>query len=292
MSTLTKILIVLLTIASIFLCGIVATYVATAENYKQKYKDTRGDMLAAVERQEAQKKELEEYKKKAERREDELEAQISSIDERLKQKEAELANSERLRAELEKRVSEWAAVTRDFSQTNSQQRAMLAEAQAQSKELEAEKINLDKKLKDMTAYLETRLAIIEDLEAQVKQLREEKVELQDMLAERLMPSGKAPGEVETVTREVSRVRAGFEAPKVRDIQLTGRISDLRLSESMAEISLGTADGVRDGMRFYVTREDEFVCELLVIDVDSEKSIAIIERKRLTPEKGDKISTNL
>ena len=33
MSTLTKVLIVLLSVASIFLCGIVATYVATADNY-------------------------------------------------------------------------------------------------------------------------------------------------------------------------------------------------------------------------------------------------------------------
>ena len=37
MSTLTKVLIVLLTIASIFLCGIVVTYVASAENYKDKW---------------------------------------------------------------------------------------------------------------------------------------------------------------------------------------------------------------------------------------------------------------
>ena len=37
MSTLTKVLIVLLTVSSILLCGIVATYVASANNYKEMY---------------------------------------------------------------------------------------------------------------------------------------------------------------------------------------------------------------------------------------------------------------
>ena len=37
MSTLTKVLIVLLTLASIFLCGIVVTYVANAVDFKEKY---------------------------------------------------------------------------------------------------------------------------------------------------------------------------------------------------------------------------------------------------------------
>ena len=41
MSTLTKILIVLLTISSIFLCGIVVTYVANAENYRKNYLDQK-----------------------------------------------------------------------------------------------------------------------------------------------------------------------------------------------------------------------------------------------------------
>ena len=43
MSTLTKILIVLLTLSSIFLCGIVVTYVANADNYRQKYDDLKTD---------------------------------------------------------------------------------------------------------------------------------------------------------------------------------------------------------------------------------------------------------
>ena len=41
MSPLTKILIVLLTLSSIFLCGIVVTYVGNADNYKEQYKSLK-----------------------------------------------------------------------------------------------------------------------------------------------------------------------------------------------------------------------------------------------------------
>ena len=48
MSTLTKVLIILQTVFSILLCGIVATYVANASDYKQKYDMSVGAKNAAV----------------------------------------------------------------------------------------------------------------------------------------------------------------------------------------------------------------------------------------------------
>ena len=47
MSTLTKVLIVLLTLASIFLCGIVVTYVANAADFKEKYDNQQSRYQAA-----------------------------------------------------------------------------------------------------------------------------------------------------------------------------------------------------------------------------------------------------
>ncbi len=58
MSTLTKILIVLLTISSIFLCGIVVTYVANAEDYRQKYVDLNNRERAARENERNTKEQL------------------------------------------------------------------------------------------------------------------------------------------------------------------------------------------------------------------------------------------
>ena len=62
MSTLTKVLIVLQTIFSVFLCGIVITYVGNADSYKDKY-DTANSRLGAAQRTSDQAdKELSEFK--------------------------------------------------------------------------------------------------------------------------------------------------------------------------------------------------------------------------------------
>ena len=79
MSTLTKILIVLLTLASIFLCGIVVTYVAHADNYKKLASDLEKQRDAAVENEKSAKEDLKEKKDKFERAEDKLNKQIASL---------------------------------------------------------------------------------------------------------------------------------------------------------------------------------------------------------------------
>ena len=58
MSTLTKVLIVLLTLSSICLCGIVGTYVSNALNYKKLYTDLKNAKLAAEENEKNAKKQL------------------------------------------------------------------------------------------------------------------------------------------------------------------------------------------------------------------------------------------
>ena len=66
MSTLTKVLIVLLTISSIFLCGIVVTYVANAVDYKDKYDELDQSYRAAKKNEENARKKLNEQTNKAE----------------------------------------------------------------------------------------------------------------------------------------------------------------------------------------------------------------------------------
>ena len=61
---------------------------------------------------------------------------------------------------------------------------------------------------------------------------------------------------------------------------------------MAELSIGSADGVKEGMVFYTSRGDEFICEILIIHIDTEKSVGVIQRIAQQPKVGDNVSTNL
>jgi hypothetical protein len=64
---------------------------------------------------------------------------------------------------------------------------------------------------------------------------------------------------------------------------------------MAEISLGSAHGVKESMKFHVTRGDQFICDVLILDVDTEKAVGILELVQPAtggPKVGDNVSTSL
>jgi hypothetical protein len=46
------------------------------------------------------------------------------------------------------------------------------------------------------------------------------------------------------------------------------------------------------MRFHITRGDEFICDILVTDVDAEKAVGRLELILQQPKTGDNVSTNL
>ena len=125
MSTLTKVLIVLLTLASIFLCGIVVTYVANADNYRQKYNDLKDERDAAVKNSESAKRQLNENIAKADRQKTELNNQIASLERKLTQLRADLTDAERQKALLHEKVNSWTAIVMDFSKTTEDQGQLL-----------------------------------------------------------------------------------------------------------------------------------------------------------------------
>ncbi len=94
MSTLTKILIVLLTISSIFLCGVVVTYVATANNYKEQSKKLKSQRDAAVDKQETAETQLREVITESQRLEDNLKKQIASLKTELTQLKQNIKNTD------------------------------------------------------------------------------------------------------------------------------------------------------------------------------------------------------
>ena len=80
LSTLTKALIVLLTLSSIFLCGIVVTYVASANNYKQKYEDQVKEVQAAKSLYQTKMNLADEKMAEAQRKLDEAEQKITELE--------------------------------------------------------------------------------------------------------------------------------------------------------------------------------------------------------------------
>lgn len=291
MSTLTKILIVLLTLSSLFLCGIVVTYVATADNYKDKYDSLKTKFDSQSRKLKDREKELNETLAKSQRLETKLNNRIASLKNDAKKLKADLNSLEREKADLEQRVNSFIAATKGFYETNDKQRLLFENTFAELNKVKGEQIKDRKVLEETTATLVEKMAIIDRLETDVKRLFEQKVGLQNELDGYLRAGGRVAVSPKPTTRRKERVKP-VERVETRDISLNGLISEVDLKNSIASISIGRADGVKEGMIFYVTRGDSFVCEILIIYVDNEEAVGELRRVQYQPQVSDTVSTNL
>ena len=293
MSTLTKVLIVLLTIASIFLCGIVVTYVANADNYKQKYDGLFSGYQAAKKNEDNAKTQLNNTIEEKDRDTEKLGEQIASLGEEINKLKGDLANAQRDRDDSNRKVNNWAAIVMDFSKTIENNEKLVKGALTERDLKEAELIKQGKELEDTTAALMENMAIVKQLQEGSKRLLEEKTELQNKLDQYLRQFGKAIAEPMPVTAIQEAVRL---APPTKDIDLNGSITEVDLKNLLAEISIGTADGVKEGMRFHLTRGDNFICDIVILDVWPEKAVGWIEllqdQPQDQPQVNDRVSTNL
>jgi len=282
----------LLTLSSIFLCGIVVTYVGNADNYRQKYKGINQQTDALKENVKSLTKQLNEKTDKSQQRQDRLNSEIVSLKAEIKQLQGDLGNVEVERAALLQKVNSWTSIVKDFRETNEDQGRLLEEKLNELNKVQAEQIKQRKELRETTAALVEKMAYIETLEVEKRRLLEEKSELRGRLDQLLRPFGKTTARLVPVTPE----KAAVKPAKViaRDIDLRGLVAAVDLKNSIASISIGAADGVKEGMRFHVTRGDEFICNILIIDVDTEKAVGVLEllRRQQQPRVGDKVSTNL
>lgn len=290
MSGLTKILIVLLTLSSFFLCGIVVTYVANADNYRQQSKDLKVKLDASSEKEKSAKKQLEERKKKYQQQETRLEKEIASLKVEIDQLQGDLNNVEREKAQLLQEASTWKAITKDFYTTTDKQGQLLKNALKELDRVRTEQIKERKELNDTTAVLIEKMAIVETLKVEKRRLLEKKTELQNRLDQFLMPMGEEAGAAVPATLERTTVQPA--QPAAKEIGLQGLVTKVDLKNSMAEISIGKADGIKEGMRFHVSRGNEFICDILIIDVQDEDAVGILELMVQQPKVGDNVSTNL
>jgi len=293
LSTLTKTLIVLLTVFSVFLCGLVVTYVANVDNYKQKYDTLYNNFRAAKENEKDAQRQLREKIEETDRQKEQLNGEISSLTMTVGELEAKLDKLIRENAMLLQKVSSMASLVEAANQTAQQQTKLFEDAEKELSGVRTEQIKQRNELKETTDALIEKIAIISTLQEKNKQMLEEKTELQTKLDQLLRQYGRviAPPTPVTPRREIARpVPAAM--PVTKDIGLKGLVTAVDLENSLAEISIGTADGVRNEMKFHVTRGDKFICDILILDVDSDRAVGILELVQQPPRVGDSVSTNL
>ena len=207
MSNLTKILIVLLTLSAILLCGIVVTYVATADNYKEKYTKLSSDRDALEQEKESLNNQLKEKIQQKDDLEKSLNGQIATMKTQADELKTKVNTLERREAELVEKTNSFAATTKDFQATTEKQTTLLNTAQEDVKQLKAEQIKLSKELEQTSTAVVEKTALIEAAEAEKRRLIEEKADLQNRLDKMLKTGGKPVTAGSPVTQE-----KGFAQP--------------------------------------------------------------------------------
>jgi hypothetical protein len=278
-----------LTVASIFLCGVVVTYVANAENYKEKYKGQQRALSAAKENAKNLQEQLKEKIDENDRQKKQLNDKIAALENDLTALKGNTQIIEREKSELMLRVDNFGSYVEAFTETNTSQQNLL---KATLDELDKTKTNLVKRakeIKELSAYLDEKMAIIEVLESDKKRLVEQKTELQNSLDNFLLAGGRQAGEPVPVTPELTTIKT--VTPLAETIDLKGLVTEVDLKNSAASISLGKVDGVKVGMIFHVTRGDEFIRDILIIDVDEKEAVGVLQLGDQNPKNGDTAATN-
>ena len=269
------------------------TYVANADNYRQKYASLNSERDSLEKDKESLNNQLKEKIQQKDDLEKSLNGQLSTLKTRADDLQAKINTVERERAELLERVNGWASITKDFQATTEKQTQLLSTAQEDVKQLKAEQIKLSKELEQTSTALVEKTAIIEAAEAEKRRLVEEKADLQNRLDKTMQAGGKVAAAGTPVTQE-----KGYALPAqttAAAINLKGLIAEVDAKNSLATISIGSADGVKEGMKFHVTRGSEFICDVLIVDVDTEKAVGVLELVQSAtggPKVGDNAATNL
>ena len=289
MSTLTKILIVLLAISSIFLCGIVVTYVGSADNYKKQFDSQRNQINSLRQTKIAAEDNLNNTIKQSQERESKLNQTIQSLKADINKLNTDLTAAQNKREDALQRADNWQAIATDFSKTTEMQVKLAKDALNDRNLIDTERIENVKELEERTASLIEKMALIDQLEKESRRLREENTTLQNKLDNLLQQYGKTIPVPTPVTQIADKAQLATPAA---DIGLKGTISNVKMENSWAEISIGSANGVRENMVFHATRGDKFICDIVIFEVDPEKAVGTMKLMQEPPKVGDVVSTNL
>ena len=302
MSTLTKVLIVLLTVFSLFLCGIVVTYVGQADNYRERYQTTDQQLRASRQRQQSAIDSETKQKAESEALKAELGKQIADLTALKTSLEGEIDRLKRDNELKDQTARDTIAKATLDAETSSKLTDQAAAAAAEVKSLQANLTNIEKELAETTQALMERVAVLTDLEKRNRQLIEEKQGLETQLNQVLQQYGRAPMRPRTVTttQGIAQPIQGVATQPptqaaqaaTREIALNGRVTQVDMKSKIATISIGSAAGVRSGMKFHATRGDRFICDIVIFDVDPEQAIGNLDLVQAEPQPGDTAATNL
>jgi len=280
LNILTKISIVVLVVLVLAACVVFVRLATIAPNYKHWHQQERLSKIAA--RQQAAQSEL--ALRRAVEERDKLREQTTrdkeAYDQRIAGLQTQVSQLQVQLAEEKNKVERMTANDRILAvalDKNVERRKQLASdldgARTRINNLMDETRRLTEELKE-TQATNDRLQQTDKVHREnIAELLQQNKDLSEQLARR----GAEPEGEES------------EAP-IAATRITGKIKTVR--NNLASINLGSAQGIKTGMKLYVYRGAQLVAYLRIEDVDLDESGGVIYDKQLEPQQNDSVTTSL
>jgi predicted nuclease with TOPRIM domain len=282
LSILTKIAVVILLVLVLIACPVFIAQATTPPNWKYAYQQETERAAAAAQRALQATYAADRAKQERDRAQRDAAMVLSRDQGTIKDLQDQLATAQRenvktqgdltaLRADLGKLQKNYEAVE--------QRRQLLTKQIAQMLD---DKTKLQQEVRELTAALKDATAQVQRLGKVAKVLREE-------IASRDETIRELSDKVEDLKKRVAKVPAkvGEEPPAPEPpVGLEGTV--MAVNNDVASINIGSAKGVKPGMRLIIFRQNKFIANLRIAEVDINESVGIVSDKKQDPIQGDKV----
>ena len=283
MSTLTKIFIVVMVIFSIAFTMTTISFVAQTDNWRQLAKDYQAHQIVVETNMRnlsaghaADKTVWLDAKK-------DLDNRIGDLKQARNAARTELAKAQedviRLRSEKngsDALANRLASLLQVAENGWLEQRDQRAELKKRNREVERRNLDLNERVNEQTAQILVLVQQQRQLEQQVNILREESAKLAG--GGRLSPGA---GTSAATTASAQPVTAPSATP------IRGHIVEVQ--GKLATISVGSYDGVAEGMVFVIYRDSEYIGDIKITDVEPNLAAGRLIRSRAAPRPDDMVA---
>lgn len=271
MHLLTKLFIVLVSLLAVLLVPLVVVYAYNEDSFKAKYEQS--DLQAKAANSRLQEQEVSFGARQAalqrdlDRRTAENEQLAAARDQAL----ADLRQSQRDLAAIESQQGQVVADIATLSSALSVSQQILGNllgevqaARAQSLDSERRVVELDERLRELSAQLDVATAARRALAEELQQIRDELARAQEVNQRYAARHGPLEGETAAT-------------PPVPDRDLDAKVLNVqRGDQTLAEIDAGARDGIRKGWIMAIGRENRFIANLRIIEVDINRATGVVE----------------
>ena len=286
MSTLTKVLIVLLSLFAIFLCGTTVTFVGNAGNYKKLLGEETAVKKSLMAENSKLKRQYNEKIALVKELEKDLKGRVQMLEDENSKLSVDLRKTELKSLEYQSRANSWAGVLASFEQTIGNLEQSLNLTQEQLNKARSEGIKDRKELNEITASLYEKMVQLESLEASRRRILEQKTSLEEQMSQFGGVGGISSAPPVTPEFDPMVMSSGLPG----ELNLKGLVAEV--GESLITVSIGAADGIRKGMVLHVTRGDHFICDVIITEVDTNMAAGILDLVQQQPRINDVVSTRL